>query len=228
MNNFAVLFAALTLTIGVAQSSTLYLNTFDLGQTAPAGGTGLTAPVVVASIGGANTLDALGITFDFTEGPSAAPAAYGETIGTASNGLNPLLISDPVLGGPADGTLTLNFDHPTDFLSFDIVFAIEPGNSGGLITIGTSPFNYTTTGGQGTGGFFSVGSFSSGTLTPFSQAVITFDDPTATFGIDNLAYDAITSTPEPASLGLLGATLALGALVSVSVRRFPRRASNRL
>ena len=226
MSRFPLLFTAVTLTLGVGQASTLYVNTFNLSQAAPVGGTGTAAPAVATFIAGADTLDALGITFDFTEGPSGTGASYGENIGTAANGFSPL--SDPVLSGPADGTLTLNFDHPTDFLSFDIVFAIEPGNSGGLITIGTSPFNYTTTGGQGTGGFFSVGSFSSGTLTPFSQAVITFDDPTATFGIDNLAYDAITSTPEPASLGLLGATLALGALVSVSVRRFPRRASNRL
>jgi len=226
MSNFSVLFAAVTLTIGVAQSSTLYVNTFDLGQTAPAGGTGATAPAVATSIGGAVTLDALGITFDFAEGPSASPATYGETINTASNDLSPL--SDPVLGGPADGTLILNFDQPTDFVSFDIVFAIEPGDSGGLVTIRTSPVSYTTTGGQGTGGFFSIGSFSSGTLAPFSQAVITFDDPTATFGIDNLSYDAIAATPEPASLALLGATLVLGALLSISVRRFPRRASKRL
>jgi len=122
MRRFPLLFAAVTFSIGVSQSSTLYVNTFDLGQTAPAGGTGATAPAVATSFDGADTLDALGITFDFTEGPGPAPAVYGDTLGTAANGLSPL--SDPVLDGPADGTLTLNFDKPTDFVSFDILFGI--------------------------------------------------------------------------------------------------------
>ncbi|MGA3240836.1 MAG: PEP-CTERM sorting domain-containing protein [Bryobacteraceae bacterium] len=223
MSRFPVIFAAVSLTIGIAQSSTLYLNTFDPGQTAPAGGTGATAPAVPTSIGGADTLDALGITFDFTEDPSATAAVYGATIGTASNDLSPL--SDPVLDGPADGTLTLNFDEPTDFVSFDILFGIEPGDSGGTVTIGATPFSYTTTGPQGSGGFFSIGSFSSGTLAPFTQAVITFDDPTTDFAIDNLSYDAIASTPEPASFTLLGAgVLVFGALVRV--HRTPRRAAS--
>ena len=79
--------------------------------------------------------------------------------------------------------------------------------------------SFTTTGGQGSGGLFSIGSFSSGTLSPFSQAVITFDDPGTQFAIDNLSYDGIDPTPEPASLTLLGAVLLLGALGRV--RRFP-------
>ncbi len=229
MNRFSVLFAVVTLTIGVAQASTIYVNTFDLGQTPPAGGNGPTAPTVSTAFSGAsNTLDALGVTFDFTEGPSATAAIYGDTTGTVANGLSPL--SDPVLDGPADGTLTLNFDNPTDFVSFDIVFGIEPGDSGGLVTIGATPFSFTTTGGQGSGGFFSIGSFSSGTLSPFSQAVITFgvEPGTTQFAIDNLSYDSGVSTPEPASLTLLGAGVLLLGFVAC-VRRFPRRASsNRL
>jgi hypothetical protein len=222
-----VLFAAVTLTIGIAQSSTLYLNTFDPSQAAPAGGTGATAPAGPTDFGGADMLDALGITFDFVEGPSATTAVYGDTINTTNNGLSPL--SDPVLDGPSDGTLILNFDDPTDFVSFDVLLVEFSGaSSGGLVTIGATPFSFTTTGGQGSGGLFSIGSFSSGTLPPFSQAVITFDDPGTQFAIDNLSYDAIASTPEPASLNLLIATLVLGALVSVSVRRFRfGRAANR-
>jgi hypothetical protein len=219
MTKFAGFFAAATLTLGVAHASAVYTNTFDLGQVF-ANGPGPAAPGVATPFGGAVTVDALGITFDFAEGASATGAIYGDTLGTAGNGLAPL--SDPVLDGPADGTLTLNFAYPTDFLSFDILFGIEPGDSGGLVTIGATPMSYTTTGGQGSGGFFSIGSFSSGTLTPFSQAVITFDDPTTQFAIDNLSFD----TPEPGSLMLLVAgTLLLGALLRV--RRSQLRASSR-
>ena len=225
MSKFPVLFAVVTLTMGVAQSSTLYLNTFDLGQTAPAGGTGATAPAVATSFGGTDTLDALGITFDFTEGVSATPATYGEVIGTAANDLAPL--SDPVLSGPADGTLTLNFDEPTDFVSFDaLIVEFSGASSGGLVTIGATSDSFTATGGEGSGGFFSIGSFTSGTLTPFTQAVITFDDPTTDFAIDNLSYDAIAATPEPQSLTLLGAGILLfGAFVRL--RGVPRRAFSR-
>jgi hypothetical protein len=226
MSKVPLLCAVVTLTIGAAQASILYDNTFNLGQTAPAGGTGATAPAVATSFSGADTLNALGITFDFTEGLSAMAATYGDTINTASNGLSPL--SDPVLEGPSDGTLTLNFADPTDFVSFDVLL-IEPtgASSGGTVTIGASPLSFTTVGGQGSGGLFSIGSFSSGTLSPFSHAAIAFDDSTTDFAIDNLRYDAIALTPEPASLTLLGAAiLLLGAMARV--RRSPRRASNSL
>jgi hypothetical protein len=221
MSKFPVLFAVATLTIGVAQASTLYLNTFDLGQTAPAGGTGATAPAVSTPFSGADTLDALGITFEFAEGPSATAATYGDTVNTASNGLSPL--SDPVLDGASDGTLTLNFADPTDFVSFDVLLIELTGaSSGGLVTIGTTPFSFTTTGAQGVGGLFSIGSFSSGTLAPFSKAVITFDDPGTEFAIDNLSYDAIASTPEPASLTLLSAGILLFLATARRGRLFPR------
>jgi hypothetical protein len=221
MIKFAGVFAAVTLSLGVAQASAVYINTFDLGQVF-VGGPGPAAPAVDTPFGNAVTVDALGITFDFAEGPSALPAMYGDTTGTAGNGLAPL--SDPVLDGPSDGTLTLNFAFPTDFVSFDIVYGIEPLDSGGTVTIGATPMPFATTGNQGSGGFFSIGSFSSGTLAPFSQAVITFGtEPGSTqFAIDNLSFD----TPEPGSLTLLVAgTLLLGALLRV--RRFPLRASNR-
>jgi hypothetical protein len=65
MSKFPVLFAVVTLTVGVAQASTLYLNTFDLGQTAPAGGTGATAPAVSTSFSGVDTLDAFRRHFRF-------------------------------------------------------------------------------------------------------------------------------------------------------------------
>jgi hypothetical protein len=224
MTKFSALFAVVTLTFGVAQASTIYTNTFDLGQVLPDGGPGPAAPAVATDFSGADTLDALGVTFSFSEGPSATAAIYGDTIGTASNDLSPL--SDPVLDGPSDGTLTLNFAYPTDFVSFDILlFEFSGASTGGTVTIGATQDSFTAVGGQGSGGDFAIGSFSSvGTISaPFSTAVIQFADPTTEFAMDNLSFD----TPEPASLTLLVAgTLLLGALLRV--RRSLLRASNRL
>jgi hypothetical protein len=229
MSKLLALCAAAGLAIGTAQGGTVTItNIFTSGQTPPPGGPGPTAPTWSDDTGvDADGVYALGVTFTFTEGGNPSSAAlYGETIGTASLDLSPL--SDPVLAGPADGTLTLAFDFPTTFLSFDILFGIVPGDSGGQVTIGGgTPTSFTTTGDQGMDGYFSIGSFSSGTVSPFTQAVITFDPTTSNFAIDNLSYDAPDPAPEPASLTLLGAgAVLLGKLVRV--RRSTLRASNRL
>jgi hypothetical protein len=247
MTKFPVLFAVVTLTFGVAQASTLYTNTFDLGQVLSGGGPGPMAPLTPFTLGGVTpTVDALGVTFDFAEGPSFGTAIYGDSgplavpapgtpaafndFGDNVSYTGP--ISEPLLDGAADGTLTLNFDYPTNTLAFDIFYVLEPGDSGGTVTLGgaggttLATDTFTTT---GDGIAFSIGRFDSTAITsspitsPITTAKITFTDPNASFGIDNLQFD----TPEPSSLMLLAAgALLLGAVLRV--RRFPLRASNSL
>jgi len=213
MRRLLALFAAGGLAMGVAQGITIsMLNTFSLGQTPPAGGLGPAAPLAATTFGGAITVHSLGVVFAFNS--PTATAIYGDSIGTTGNGIDPPF-TDPLLDGPSDGTLTLNFDSSTTFISFDILLALMPGNSGGTITLGGIANSFTTVGGQGSGGFFSVGHVDLTPASPFSQAVITFDpnDPTVQFAIDNLAYNVdppdSTSAPEPAVSGLLGAGLLL-------------------
>jgi hypothetical protein len=208
MTKLPVLFAVVTFTFGVAQASTIYVNTFDLGQVFP-DGPGPAAPLVPTDINGADTLDALGVTFSFSEGPSLTTATYGANLGTTGLDVSP--ISDPVLLGAEDGILTLNFAYPTDFVSFDILFATG-ADDGGEVTIGGVSTPYTTTGDSGLDGLFSIGSFSSAatTTSPFTTAVVAFDGSPTQFAIDNLSFD----TPEPGSITLLVAgALLLGALL---------------
>ena len=200
--------------VGTAQAGVIITNTFDLGQAPPPGGSGPDAPTVATA---ANGVHALGVTFGFTEGgiPTSA-ATYGGTVGTAPNELAPL--SDPVLDGPADGVLTLVFDTPTTFLSFDIAFGTSTGpiGPGGQVTIGGNSQRISTTGNSGAGGMFSIGSFSWTPPSPFTQATIAFDNSASQtlFAIDNLSYDdPPASTPEPGCLIFVGAGLVMGLAV---------------
>jgi hypothetical protein len=224
MSRFPKLFALVTLSFGVAQASAVYINTFTLGQVLP-DGPGPTAPLAPFTIGDAVTLDALGVTFDYTVGPSATDAVYGDS---SFDGIDPVP-SSPVLSGAGDGTLTLTFDSATDFVAFDIFYLVEAGNSGGSVTLGgaggTLATDLFTTTSDGLG-LFSIGHFDSTgtTSSAITTAVITFNEPGAVaFGIDNLSFD---TTPEPTSLALL----ALGALLFgglVRLRRSSLRASDR-
>jgi hypothetical protein len=166
--------------------------------------------LVPTSFAGVTTVHALGVVFSFNS--PTATAIYGDSIDTTVNRIDPPF-TDPLLDGPSDGTLTLSFDSATTFISFDILLALMPGDSGGTITLDGISNSFTTVGGQGSGGFFSVGHVNLTPASPFSQAVITFNDPTVQFAIDNLAYNVdppdSTSAPEPAVSGLLGAGLLL-------------------
>src|SRR5215471_8406795 len=173
MRRLLALFAAGWLAMGVAQAITIpMLNTFSPGQTPPAGGPGPAAPLAATPFGGATIVHALGVVFSFNS--PTATAIYGDSIGTTVNGIDPPF-TDPLLDGPSDGTLTLSFDSATTFISFDILLALMPGDSGGTITLDGISNSFSTVGGQGTGGFFSVGHVNLTPASPFSQAVITFD-----------------------------------------------------
>jgi hypothetical protein len=196
--------------VGTAQASVI-TNTFDLGQAPPPGGSGPTAPAAPTA---ANGVHALGVTFGFTEGGNPSSAAmYGVSVMTGPNELAPL--SDPVLDGPADGVLTLVFDTPTTFLSFDIAF-MTPTGPGGQVTVGGNSQPISTTGNSGVLGLFSIGSFSWTPAAPFLNATITFDSAASStqFAIDNLSYDdPPAGTPEPGCLILVGSGLVMGLAV---------------
>lgn len=207
--------------VGVAHADTVIIaNTFDLGQTPPAGATGPNAPLSPTN---ANGLHVLGMTFGFKEGGSASSASlYGDTVFTGLNQLAPL--SDHVLDGPGDGVLTLVFDMPTTFLSFDIAFTVPTG-PGGQVTIGANSQPVSTAPEVGASNAFSIGSFSWTPTSAFTEATITFDSAAAAggFAIDNLSYTA-PQVPEPASIIFSG-----GGLISIlAAIRFRKTAHMRL
>ena len=199
MFNLPLLFAAATFAIGTAQAGTVVmLNTFDSGQAAPSGGPGPAAPTFGANGIDANGLHSLGVTFTFSDPTSETYGAF-VGVGPISNGLQ----------GPSDTTITLTFDLPSTFLSFNALVGVF-APSGGQVTIGGSTTLFDTSN-------FSVASFSAGTVAPFTTAQITFNPSGSMYAIGNLSYDAATPTdgvPEPASLTLIGAgTLLLGVLL---------------
>jgi hypothetical protein len=203
---------------GTAQAGTIVVNTFDSGQTPPPGGFGLNAPVGPTV---ANGVDALGVTFGFSEnGLASTNAIYGDTdIDTTGFQLAPL--SSPLLLGPADGVLTLTFDAPATFLLFDIVFKDASG-LGGTVTINGTGTSFTTTGNFGFDSLFSYGNFMLTPSSSFTQATIAFDNnwPSGTqFAIDNLTYDEPSGTPEPATVGLLGGGMLAFGLIARKKRR---------
>jgi hypothetical protein len=205
MSRFVTLLVAGTIAIGTAHSGVI-LNTFD-------------APLT--TFGGATTVHALGVTFAYT---GSGSAIYGDSIGTNGLGLEPQFV-DGVLDGAPTGTLTLTFDAPTTFLSFNIVFVPLQGSSGGQVLIGSTSTPFTTASGSSCGGFCSVGTFSVTPSSSFSTAVISFSANGAQqFAIDNLSYSTPDATgpgtvPEPASFTLIG----LGTLLLAGSSRLYRR-----
>jgi hypothetical protein len=211
----AVVLGAVALAAPV--QANIIINTFDFGQAPPTGGPGPDAPGLTTP---ANGLHALGVTFSFSEGgdPSSA-ALYGDSIGADADQLAPL--TDPLLDGPGDGVLSLIFDSPTTFLSFDIAFSTDTG-TGGTVTIAGNAFPITTTGNSGLFGLFSMGSFELNSSSSFTQAAISFDDAGSQFAIDNLSYDySPANAPEPESMILIGS----GLLVLATLMKQKRKGS---
>jgi hypothetical protein len=217
MSRFFAVFAGV-LALGTAQAAVL-TNTFSLPTSDLTTATNF-GTVAVPSV------HEMGVTFTFTG--SSSFATYGDTIGTAINGLEPQFV-DTVLDGAPDGTLTLTFDAPTTFLSFNVLFIPLAGPSGGKVTIDGNTSSFSTLNGTSCSGFCSTGSFSWTPVASFQTAVITFDSSAAGatfFAIDNLSYSVpdtgSTSTPEPASVSLL----AIGSLL-VGAARMRRLTANR-
>jgi hypothetical protein len=164
--------------------------------------------------GGSLDVDGLhlqGVQFGFSPGQALFNGIVG-TLGTT------VWSVDPLLTGPATGTLTIGFDAPTPVLSFTLVlqsiFAIDDsatGPNGGpaytvLLSTGTS-----ISGGAAPqpNGIYTEGKFQYSGV-PITSASITFfsgmdsgGSPVASFGLDNLTFGA----PEPATFWLLGAGL---------------------
>lgn len=165
----------------------------------------------------------MGVTFSFAEGLGGT-AVYGNTYGTVGLGLTDL--SDPVLDGPSDGTLTLQFVDPTTLLQFGV--AMGPPSGPPTVTVALSgPGGFTITVPFTTA--IISGSFPEGQFTyndpnnPITQAVLTFPSDAGPFLIDNLTYDvqdlSDPGVPEPASLTLLGCGVLLIGAVSQAGRR---------
>jgi len=162
-----------------------------------------------------NGLNVQGVQFGFSNGQ----ALYNGMIGTT--GTTEWSV-DPVLMGPATGTLTLGFVVPTPILRFDIVlqsiFAIDDsatGINGGpaytvLLSTGTS-----ISGGAAPqpNGLYSEGRFQYDGA-PITTASISFFNGmdsggmlVTAFGLDNLTFDATAGVPEPRTVWLIGAGL---------------------
>jgi hypothetical protein len=213
MSRFSLCLAAAVFVLGTAQGATVtVINNFISGQTPPLGGPGPVAPTFGSGGTDANGVFALGVTYTFTD-------TTGELYG-APVGFGPI---NRGLQGPADTTITLTFNVPTTFLSFDLVLGVF-ANSGGHVTIGGTAAPLTTTGDSSN---LSSGAFSSGPLSPFTTAQITFNsNPQGTlYALGNLSYDApaaAAAIPEPGSLPLLAA----GSLLLAALLRFRRSSTS--
>jgi len=161
-----------------------------------------------------NGMDVFGVAFGFTPGRVYPDdeAYYNGQIGTAGLAV---LVSDPLLTGPSDGTLRLAFHDPTPLLQFDLILqTLDTIDTAYSVTLSSGEVLSGSTTPQ-PGGFYSEGTFRySGA--PITRADITFfqgpdsiGGNVSAFGLDNLTYEA----PEPGTpLLLAGGLLAVGVL----------------
>ncbi len=192
---------AISLAMSTVVQAGIITNHFTSGEMPP-GWTGPPAPTFDNGVGlSGSTFYALGVTFTFSD---TTGEVYGAPVGVGGivNGLQ----------GPGDTTITLAFDHPTTFLSFDMDFGVGVTPTGSVVLDGGSPLLFTT---ADLGIGIAAGTFSSGAVLPFSTATISFDSGPMLYALGNLAYDPPDppGVPEPASITLLGlAMVAIGAV----------------
>jgi hypothetical protein len=177
----------------------LLLPTSSLAATLHFDEFGTSSPISV------DGLHAFGVTFNFTSGS----ADYNGNIGTS--GLT-VLVSDPLLTGPTNGTLTLTFDVPTPLLQFDLALnSADTISQAYTVTLFSGDvFNGSTTpqalGVYSEGEFLYTGSPIGGATITFYSGQDSLGGNVSAFGLDNLTYDT-SQTPEPATPFLLASAL---------------------
>jgi hypothetical protein len=163
-----------------------------------------------------------GVTFGFTvRGLPSRDAVYN-SVGPGSLAF----IRSPSLVGNAAGVLVLAFDVPVDSLSFGVALSsLAPFSPGFVVALFDADSNPLGVFGVATAPVltFSEGQFRfSGALV--SRVVVIFNPTAASFAFDNLTFNPV---PEPATLLLVGAALAVGAVRRARQRR-PASASSQV
>ncbi len=161
-----------------------------------------------------------GVCLTWSNPASASQFQYGATMDTAAFGVT--LLSDPVLQGPGDGNLAIDFSSPVDDFSFALAVCCGPitDGLGATVSIGalnrpvgvalTEPLELVSE------GWFSYGG------PPITSVTLAFPEASM-FALDNLSFhisDAgAAPVPEPDPALLIAGGLFVVALVCANRRR---------